>query len=139
MAARRRISSRSTRPTLPAVAPLSDGFFQGTTAAAALQALASQPDAILVSAETAKDYSLVAGDRVRIRVPDAHGSSATSIFGWPAWRSNSRPPPKDAFLVANQAYVAAQSGDPSISFVLARSAGVPRATTSRRAWAQVGP
>ncbi|TMD27328.1 MAG: ABC transporter permease, partial [Chloroflexi bacterium] len=50
--------------SLPAAAPLADSFFDRTTATGAMTALRAQPDAILVSAETAKDYSLVPGDRV---------------------------------------------------------------------------
>ena len=113
--------------TLPAVAPLSDGFFQGTTASAALKNLASQPDGILVSAETAKDYSLVVGDRVRIRIPDAHGQLRDVDFRMAGVALEFPTAPKDAFLVANQSYVATKTGDPSISFVLARAAGDPRA------------
>ena len=59
--------------SLPAVAPLADSFFSGLSADAAMAALRTQPDGILVSGETARDYSIVPGDRVRIRVPDANG------------------------------------------------------------------
>ncbi len=109
--------------TLPRVAPLADGFFQGTTAAGALDALRARPDAILVSAETAKDYSIIPGDRIRIRVPDANGNLKTVDFTMAGVALEFPTAPKDAFLVANRAYVAAQSGDDRISFVLARADG----------------
>ncbi len=109
--------------TLPGVAPLADSFFQGSTAAGAIDALKARPDAILVSSETAKDYSIVPGDRIRIRVPDATGNLKTVDFTMAGIALEFPTAPKDAFLVANQSYVAAQTGNDSISFVLARAEG----------------
>jgi putative ABC transport system permease protein len=109
--------------TLPAVAPLADSFFDGSTAAGAIDALRARPDAILVSAETAKDYSIVPGDRIRIRVPDASGNLKTVDFTMAGIALEFPTAPKDAFLVANQSYVVAQTGNDRISFVLARADG----------------
>lgn len=109
--------------SLPQVATLSDSFFQDTTARAAMQALAGQPDAILVSAETAKDYSIVVGDRIRIRIPDAHGQLREVDFHMAGIALEFPTAPKDAFLVANLDYVARQTANPAISFVLAASTG----------------
>lgn len=109
--------------TLPATAPLSDAFFQGTTSAVAMQTLAIQPDAIFVSAETAKDYSIVQGDRIRVRVPDAHGQLIDVDFRMAGIALEFPTAPKDAFLVANLDYVVKQTGNPQISFVLGRSSG----------------
>ncbi len=109
--------------TLPAVAPLADSFFSGSTAAAAMDALRARPDAILVSAETAKDYSIVPGDRIRIRVPDATGALKTVDFTMAGIALEFPTAPKDAFLVANLPYVIAQTGSDRISFVLARADG----------------
>ena len=110
---------------LASVSPLSDTFFQGTTAAGAMEALRAQPDAILVSAETAKDYSIVPGDRVRIRVPDATGQLKQVDFRMAGIALEFPTAPKDAFLVANLSYVTAQTGNDRISFVLARADGDP--------------
>lgn len=109
--------------TLPATATLSDGFFQGLSAKAAVAALAAQPDGILVSAETARDYSVVPGDRLRIRVPDASGRLREVDFRMAGIALEFPTAPKDAFLVANLEYVAARTGDGRISSVLARSGG----------------
>jgi putative ABC transport system permease protein len=109
--------------TLPAVAPLADSFFAGSTAAGAIEALRARPDAILVSAETAKDYSIVPGDRIRIRVPDATGTLKTVEFTMAGIALEFPTAPKDAFLVANLSYVVAQTGTDRISFVLARADG----------------
>ena len=113
--------------SLPRVATLSNSFFQDTTSSAAMQALASQPEAIFVSAETAKDYSIVAGDRIRIRIPDAHGQLREVDFRMAGIALEFPTAPKDAFLVANLDYVARQTGNPAISFVLASSNGDPSA------------
>ena len=96
--------------TLPSVAPLADSFFSGSTASAAMDALRARPDSILVSAETAKDYSIVPGDRIRVRVPDATGTLKTVEFTMAGIALEFPTAPKDAFLVANQSYVVAQTG-----------------------------
>lgn len=118
--------------TLPATAPLADSFFQGTTAAAAMLALRSQPDGIFVSAETAKDYSIVPGDRIRIRVPDRHGALRQVDFRMAGVALEFPTAPKDAFLVANLDYVARQTDNPLISFVLARAGAEPAAASLRQ-------
>jgi putative ABC transport system permease protein len=114
--------------TLPAATHLSDGFFKGSTAAGAMSALASQPDAILVSAETATDYSIVPGDRLKIRVPDRSGKLVDVNFRMAGIALEFPTAPKDAFLVANLSYVAQQTGDGRISAVLARTSGDAAAT-----------
>lgn len=124
--------------TLPVVAPLSDGFFKGSSAVGAIDALASRPDAILVSAETATDYSVVPGDRIRTRVPDAGGDLRTVDFTMVGIALEFPTAPKDAFLVANQSYVIAQTGDDRISFVLARADGDVSAA-SRTLVRRLGP
>jgi putative ABC transport system permease protein len=108
---------------LPAVAPLADSFFSGLTASGAMDALRSRPDAILVSAETAKDYSIVPGDLIRIRVPDASGTLRTVEFHMAGIALEFPTAPKDAFLVGNLDYVASQTANDRISFVLARADG----------------
>jgi len=108
---------------LPAVAPLADSFFDGMTAAAAMDALRSRPDAILVSAETAKDYSIVPGDRIRIRIPDATGKLVDVDFHMAGIALEFPTAPKDAFLVGNLSYLVSQTGNDRVSFVLARATG----------------
>lgn len=122
--------------SLAATAPLSDSFFQGTSASAAMAMLAGQPDAIFVSAETATDYSIVPGDRIRIRVPDVNGNLREVDFRMAGIALEFPTAPKDAFLVANLDYVARQTGNSQISFVLARADG---ATTGRDLAQRLGP
>lgn len=114
--------------TLPQTSPLADSFFVGISANAAMQALAAQPDAILVSSETAHDYSIVAGDHLMIRVPDAHGVLTTVTFTMAGIALEFPTAPRDAFLVGNLSYVSAKTGNDNISYVLARASGdVPTA------------
>jgi putative ABC transport system permease protein len=109
--------------TLPAVAPLANSFFSGMTASSALDALRARPDAILVSAETARDYSIVPGDRVRIRVPDSAGNLRAVDFTMAGIALEFPTAPKDAFLVANANYVGSATGRNQMSFALARASG----------------
>ncbi len=115
--------------TLPTTTQLSNGFFQGLDARAAMAALAAQPDGVLVSAETAKDYSVVPGDLLRIRVPDASGNLRQVDFHMVGIALEFPTAPKDAFMVANLAYVSAQTGDNRITSVLASSNGDGAAAT----------
>jgi len=55
--------------TFPDVALLSSGFFTDTTAADAMQALADDPQAVLVDSETADSFNLDEGDVVRLLIP----------------------------------------------------------------------
>ncbi|MEO7118628.1 MAG: ABC transporter permease, partial [Candidatus Limnocylindrales bacterium] len=109
--------------TLPMVSPLGDGFFQGSTAVEAMNALRQNPAGVLVSSETATDYSIVPGDHLKIRVPDANGVLREVDFQMVGIALEFPTAPKDAFLVANLDYVARSVGDPRISFVLGRTAG----------------
>ncbi len=113
--------------SLPRVATLADSFFKGISAAGAMEALAARPDAILVSAETATDYSIVPGDRIRLRAPDSHGKLVEIDFHMAGIALEFPTAPKDAFLVANLDYLAAKTGNPAISFVLAAADGEPLA------------
>ena len=63
------------------------------------------------------------GDRVRIRVPDVTGTLKTVDFTMAGIALEFPTAPKDAFLVANLSYVASQTGNDQISFVLARADG----------------
>jgi len=104
--------------TLPSVAPLADSFFAGSTASAAMEALRSRPDAILVSAETAKDYSIVPGDHIRVRVPDATGTLKTVEFTMAGIALEFPTAPRDSFFIANSAYLARTTGSAAVGTFL---------------------
>jgi putative ABC transport system permease protein len=117
---------------------LPDAFFQGATATDTMNRLAATPDGILVSAETARDYSIVVGDRMTIRIfnrnsqtyQDAHFTVAGVASEFPT-------APKDAFLVVNLHALTAATADPAISFFLLKAPGSP-ATLARTLQTQLG-
>src|SRR5207253_2384004 len=49
---------------------LQDGYFSGGTARQMMGRLGHQPDAVLVSAETVRDYALQLGDEITLRLQD---------------------------------------------------------------------
>jgi putative ABC transport system permease protein len=53
------------------VTALQDNYFQGGTVEELMHTLAAQPDSLLVSAETVKDFQLRPGDAVNLRIQDA--------------------------------------------------------------------
>jgi putative ABC transport system permease protein len=68
----------------------------------------------------------VPGDLIRIRVPDASGDLKVIEFHMAGIALEFPTAPRDAFLVANLSFVAAQSGVDRISYVLARTDGDSR-------------
>lgn len=107
---------------------LSDAFFQSGTAEETMNRLAATPNGILVSAETAKDYSIVVGDRMMIRI--YHQDSQTyrdTQFTIVGVAKEFPTAPKDAFLVANLPALLHATADPSPSFFLLKAHDDPAA------------
>ena len=78
------------------------------------------------------------GDHLKIRVPDANGNLVDVTFTMAGIALEFPTAPKDAFLVANQAYVASATKNDAITFILARAdGGVPDA--SRLLASRLGP
>ncbi len=91
---------------------LQDSYFTGGTAAGLMTTLATQPNSILVSAETVKDYQLQIGDPINLRLVDGRTNQLTTVgFRYVGVVSEFPTAPKDSFFVANAAYVAAQTGN----------------------------
>jgi putative ABC transport system permease protein len=65
----------------------------------------------------------VVGDRLRIRAPDTTGNLKAIDFQMAGVVDEFPTAPKDAFLVANIAYLAQATGNGHVSFVLARASG----------------
>ena len=112
------------------VAPLQDGFVPGSTVHAALTALAARADAVLLSAETLKDYQLAVGDTVRLRLQAGPAKTYTPVSFHVAGQVKEFPTaPKDSFIVANADYLARVTGDATASTLLVAS-GNPVATAA---------
>ena len=119
--------------TIGSAAKLQDAYFVGGTARDILGRLAARPDAALVSDETAKDFQLHIGDRLRLRLRDAGSGQLVEVqFSFAGIVKEFPTAPRDSFVVANASYVARHSGDPSPGTFLIGSRGVaPRLLAQR--------
>jgi putative ABC transport system permease protein len=135
--------------TIAGATSLQDAYFAGGTAAQLMTALAQQPDAILVSAETVKDYQLHPGDTIRLRLP-ATGTATTAGTG-PAGTATTTVPfhyvgiakefptaPKDSFFIANADYIAHATGNDAVGAFLIDTGGQNTAAVADRLRAKLG-
>lgn len=108
------------------VTTLSDAYFQGITAKAAMAQLAATPDGVFVSDETVKDFQLVPGDRINLRLRMAgQADYAVVPFTFAGVVREFPTAPTDSFLVANAGYIAKMTGLTQAETVLARAKGDP--------------
>jgi len=104
-----------------------DGYFANRDARASLRALAATPDGVLVSQETVNDYQLALGDRINLRLQDARTHQYKAIpFTFAGVVLEFPTAPRDSFLVANDGYIAAQTGSAAHEVLLTRAGGDPR-------------
>ncbi|MEO8391378.1 MAG: FtsX-like permease family protein, partial [Chloroflexota bacterium] len=111
--------------SLRQAATLSDSFFLSGTADTVLSQLAATPNGIIVSEETAKDYSIVAGDHLNIRLTKPDGTFVSAQFQLVGVAREFPTAPKDSFLVVNQNFLHQQIGSDTISTFLVRTNGDP--------------
>ena len=110
--------------TIGTVTALQDSYFHGGTAKQLLAKLAAQPDSILVSAETVKDYQLHPGDTLNLRLTDNHSHQPITVpFRYIGVVAEFPTAPKDSFFVANSAYVAAHTGSNAVGAFLIDTGG----------------
>jgi putative ABC transport system permease protein len=120
--------------TITAAASLQDAYFTGATAAQLMGRLAARQDAILVSAETVKDFQLQPGDHLTLRLQDRRSQALVPVtFRYAGIASEFPTAPRDSFLVANAAYIGAMTGDPSASTYLVDTAGAAPAAVAAAA------
>jgi putative ABC transport system permease protein len=101
---------------------LSDAYFSGLTARQALAALRANPDGLLVSEETMKDFQLTRGDLVRLRLQSAaDGAYHPVAFHFIGVVREFPTAPRDSFLIANASYVAQATGSPAAQAILVRT------------------
>jgi putative ABC transport system permease protein len=119
---------------------LQDAYFSGGSARQLISALARQPDAILVSAETVRDFQLNPGDLLRLRLQDGRtGRLVTVPFHYAGIVKEFPAAPRDSFFVANAGYVAASTGNPSVGEFLITTDGTPPPTVAARLRSALGP
>ena len=103
-----------------------DAYFGNHDASRTLQQLARTPDGVLVSQETVNDFQLAIGDLINLRLQNANDHRYHVVpFHLVGVVTEFPTAPKDSFLVANAAYIAAQTSNPRSETVLVRAAGAP--------------
>lgn len=110
--------------TIVAATRLQDAYFDGGTARGLMMRLAQQPDSVLVSAETVRDFQLAQGDRITLQLQDGRTKQFTPVDFVYAGVANEFPTaPSDSFLVANADYVAQQTGSAAVGAFLVSTPG----------------
>jgi putative ABC transport system permease protein len=119
---------------------LQDAYFSGGTARELMSALARQPDAILVSAETVRDFQLQPGDLLRLRLQDGRtGQLVTVPFHYAGIVKEFPTAPRDSFFVANASYVAERTGNPGVGEFLVNTDGTAPPVVAARLRSLLGP
>ena len=112
---------------------LQDAYFQGGTARDLMHRLGQQSDAILVSAETVKDFQLRPGDTLRLRLQDARTKQLKEVpFHYIGIATEFPTAPRDSFMLANATYVARATGSNAVgAFLVDTGSASPTAVASR--------
>jgi len=101
--------------TIVKATKLRDTYFQGGSAAQLMARLAAKPDAALVSAETARDFQLAAGDTIHLRLQDGRTKQYTDVpFTYSGVVKKFPSAPSDSFIVANAGYMASRTGTDTV-------------------------
>lgn len=125
--------------TIRQVTALQDSYFQGGTAADLMATLARRPDAILVSAETVKDFQLAPGDLLNLRIQDSRTKELRTVpFHYSGIVKEFPTAPKDSFFVANAAYVAQVTGSDAVGAFLVDTGGTGQPGIADALRARVG-
>jgi putative ABC transport system permease protein len=126
--------------TVTGATALQDAYFTGGTARQLMGTLAQRPDAILVSAETVRDFQLSPGDLLRLRLRDGRTGQLVLVpFHYAGIVTEFPTAPRDSFFVANATYVAARTGDGSIGEFLVTTNGTAPQQLAARLRAALGP
>ncbi|HEV7594696.1 MAG TPA: ABC transporter permease [Gemmatimonadaceae bacterium] len=100
-------------------ADLSNAFFANNDARLTMQQLAARPDGVLLSQETVNDFQLKLGDLVNLRLQNAKDHQYHAVpFHFIGVVREFSTAPKDSFILANEGYVASQTGEPAREIVL---------------------
>jgi putative ABC transport system permease protein len=103
---------------------MSNAYFASGNAQATLSMLAKQPDGVLVSEETRRDFQLRRGDQLNLRLQFAADHHYHVVpFRFIGVVREFPTAPKDSFLIANAGYVAEKTGSDAKEIVLIRAEG----------------
>jgi putative ABC transport system permease protein len=110
---------------------VSEAFFVGSTAAETLHRLSTTPNGLIVSQETAQGFSLNLGDSLILRMFNVTKHRYVPVhFKLVGVAREFATAPKDAFLVANLAYIQRYTGDPNVDLFLIRTSDSPSAVAN---------
>src|SRR6202022_712572 len=107
--------------SLQRVASLPDSFFIGSSAAAVMSSLRTDPSGILVSDELARTFNVQPGDPVNVRLTNAAGKLQPSTFHAIGRFKNFPGFPQGIDLVANLGYYQAATGTTVVDFFLVKA------------------
>jgi putative ABC transport system permease protein len=125
--------------SIGAAGKLQNGWFSGGTAKQLMKKLAEQPNGVLVSAETVKDFQLQPGDLVNLRLQDGQTKAYKTVpFHYIGVAKEFPTAPKDSFFVANESYVAQATGSDAVGAFLVQTDGTSPATVAKRLRGVVG-
>jgi putative ABC transport system permease protein len=127
--------------TVARATSLQDAYFSGGTTAKLMGILRARPDAILVSAETVKDYQLRIGDPLTLRLQDTSSQHTLPVtFHYFGVVKEFPTAPRDSFFITNASFVAQATGNPSVGTFLINTSQPPHAVADRlRALLGTGP
>jgi putative ABC transport system permease protein len=101
--------------------------------------LGAQPDSLLVSAETVKDFQLHPGDQLTLRLQDGRTKQYTNVaFHYVGVATEFPTAPKDSFLIANADYLTRMTGSGAIGAFLLDTGGHAPSAVADRVRAVVG-
>jgi putative ABC transport system permease protein len=125
--------------TIVKATKLRDSYFQGGTANALMATLARQPNAVLVSQETVKDFQLNRGDTINLRLLNTVTKQYRPVrFVYVGITNEFPTAPSDSFLIANASYIAAETGSAAVGTFLLDTAARDSTAVSRRVQTLVG-
>lgn len=125
--------------TIAGTTGLQDAYFVGGTAHDLMAQLARQPDSILVSDETVKDFQLAPGDLIRLRLQDSRTKGFRTVpFHYAGIVKEFPTAPRDSFFVANADYVAKATGSDAIGAFLLDTGGKNHAAVAAAVHKQLG-
>ena len=126
--------------TITRATALQDAYFAGGSARGLMRTLAARPDAILVSAETVKDFQLHPGDLLNLRLQDGRTKRLTTVpFHYAGIVKEFPTAPKDSFFVANASYIAQRTGSDAIGAFLVDAGGRHISSVAGRIRRTLGP
>ncbi len=126
--------------TIPAAGKLQNAWFTGGTARDLMARLKSEPNAVLVSDETVKDFQLHPGDTLNLRLADARTKGYRPVpFHYIGVAKEFPTAPRDSFMIANQSYISKATHNPAVGTFLIQTDGTSPRTVAKRVRAVVGP